>query len=703
MNTPILDSTGRLALCLTVAMLAALPLAVSLQAEDNAPVAAGLLGAEMAEAEPATLPATAPQLHEVQPVLVEPAPYAQPLPYALPVSDVAPDDATPAVGDPGVASEVAQAADAAVEGTLDLFRGSADFREAPELEGSGDAVTSGDDSPQAVPEKGYFPTREEWRTLGGYYARPGGASPENPGGGADGRSTLAVSGLWPYQSETANPNSFYARNDPFFGPVERVFGVLVPDFREGWNYEGRNWSVEVPFAFDLNVPFLTRGFNPERSTLALGPLYFDLLSVSGSLLYSDYSGTIDPQYDNTDGWISVIDVSVRAVIRFSENMFLSIAGTVSFYPEEGNFGFRLGYGNGGGLSIGSLARFVYEHEFNNGWIFQILDTVDVQDFFADVYGLYGLEVDELVTSGRYRFGSDLDRNEQRRGSGDFWDETRLYLTNRFEASFIGPIWPEWNGRFGVGRDDYWTLDDFEHANAHNEIFTEIDYTGERLRFAPYFRYSMVSNGSTDNDWGSFDVWRHTAETGVRGPITETLRLEARAGYSFITGGDEGDPDADTWIYEMGLIHEFGPYTRHSFFAGNVIDYDGFGDERISKYMRYTIDQVLGPRLRARAFIQGADIQEYGNDTRQQLLAGGSLAFNIFDFTRLTGSVIYEDISSDTDEDGDDHERWIYRGSIEHRILPGLFGSATYQFEDYREATGGYFDEHLVILTLTKTF
>jgi hypothetical protein len=225
--------------------------------------------------------------------------------------------------------------------------------------------------------------------------------------------------------------------------------------------------------------------------------------------------------------------------------------------------------------------------------------------------------------------------------------------------------------------------------------------GERYRFAPWFRYSMSSEGSTDNDWGTFDVWRHTAETGVRGPLTETLRLQAKAGYSFVTGGDKYD-NSDSWIYEMGLIHEFGPYTRHSLFMGNVIDYDDFGDSRIAKYMRYTIDQVLGPRLRARAFIQGAEIDESGDDTRNELRTGGTLTWNVFDFTRLTGSVVYAQTDSDR-RDGVDYERWIYRATLAHRIVPGLFGSATYQYEDYTEENDAYFDEHLIILTLTKTF
>jgi len=619
-------------------------------------------------------------------IVIESAPYSEQLTFTVPDASEPAPEAEPAPVD------VPQGESS---GSPDLFRLTAEVRDGAEVEGSGDGVPAGvNDSPQAVPERGYFPTREEWRTLGGYQPKGNTRALNNPGGPANARNTAAVSGLWPYEP---NQNSYFERHDPFFGPVERGLGVLVPDFREGWVMQGRDWKLDAPLVANIDLPFLYRAYNAERATLRLGPLNLDLLSISGAMLYSDYSGNINPEYDETDDWISAIDVGVRAVLQITENMFLSLAGTIAYYPEEGDFGFRLGEGSG--LSLGTNARFVYEREMRGGWIFRIADFVDVRDYFADLF-LYDMEVDELVQSGRYRFGSDLDRSEARRGSSDFWDDGRLFLNNNFSATFTGPLSRNWMGHFGIGRDDTWSIESWNHEGSTTYLFSTAEYVGTDLRFTPYFTYRISTSGDDDNDWEDFDSWRHTVLTGIRGPITETLRLEAKAGYTWETG--EGKDDEDSLLYEMGLIHEFGPYTRHSLFMGNVIDYDVFGDERMAEYMRYTIDQALGPRVRARAFVQGADIDEAGNVHRKELRAGATLAINIADFTRLSGSVIFED--NDSDGGGLDFDRWIYRATLDHRILPGLFGSVLYQYEDYAEDEGGgYFDEHLYLFRLTKTF
>jgi hypothetical protein len=73
-----------------------------------------------------------------------------------------------------------------------------------------------------------------------------------------------------------------------------------------------------------------------------------------------------------------------------------------------------------------------------------------------------------------------------------------------------------------------------------------------------------------------------------------------------------------------------------------------------------------------------------------------------DYTYLTAGVHYDD----WDYSGgslSDQERWIYRVSLDQRLLPYLLAKLTYQYEDYERSGPAGYDEHLWMLTLTYFF
>lgn len=526
---------------------------------------------------------------------------------------------------------------------------------------------------------GYYPTRLEWETIGNYYPRGVGTiSPDGPGRSPSSPRTMAPSGLYPYPSE---PMSFFQRHPGFFGPADNFLGLLTPS--DAIVFETANLaSYPSPAYLDLSSPYLTRGFNPERATFGISPVYLDVLALSGTILYSDLSGDYDFNFpeDEEAGWLAAITLSLRLTVQLTQNVNLSVLGNIYYLPFSNEVGFYVPPGG-----IGAALRLAYEKEVGNWWI-GVVEQLQVINPNADLLSQWN--VDEIERAGRYRFGR-ADRIGER--SGRIFDSDYYYLQNRVGAVATTLLTQNWRLLLEADRRDTWP---FDSSKSHRELMqasATASYDGQDWRFAPWLRYQV---STTDN----FDTLRNTFRAGVRGPITQRLRLAANAGYTWVIPRGR-----DGIVGDLGLIHETGPSTRQSIFIGQNYQNDITGDDYWGRYARYTLHQAFGRRLWGSVYAQYADTENLDSGDRYDTLSTGArLTMSVTDLTRLGLGVDYDNARG-RGGTRDNRERLILSARVDRPILPGLFAGFLYQFEQVQTTKRGDFNENLFMLTVTQLF
>lgn len=521
---------------------------------------------------------------------------------------------------------------------------------------------------------GYYPTGEEVELLGGesremYRRANGGISIGGPDAGS-----LTASGLWHQDPEPTD--SFYERHEKFFGPLDSLLGWLAP--REVLMMEGDEPRRNRLYGYaDPGFP-LTRDFNPDLASAKLGPLYLDLISLSGTLLYSDYDGANPP--DDDDGWLSSIDLYFRGGAQITENLFVSLSGAVYYLPFDSEVGFYFANGRP------SFFRIAYEGSLGD-WNYVLFDEFEVHHRLSEIFD--EIEHDEIDKAGRYRFGRVDIYN-----GGDYFDEDAVYFLNRLGAAANGPLSEDWDAAVSFEHYDFWDTLDFEHLRNWDRFKARIDYTGFDWPVVPYFEYQLTAL----DDW---DILHHQLWLGARARITENLRAEAKVGYFVATGGNQ---DHQSPLAELGLVHELGMSTAHSLYAGVTKRIWDDSENLLASYIRYTITHRFGSRLHAKAFAQYADLDNLDGDTldRDGWTLGTTLTAYLSEYTRADAGVHYNAYDY-KDSSISELNRLIVRASLSQRILPYLYGRILYQYEDYAPENAEGFDEHLYMLTLTHPF
>lgn len=587
----------------------------------------------------------------------------------------------------------------------------------------------------------WYPTDVEEPRLGGstgseLYTRGGSTNTLGPD-----TKSLTKTGLWEYPQPEMN---FYERHDEFFGPLENFLTVFVPG--EGV-YVGRSKSrsesdyVDVDpelvggVYLDFGLPF-TRRYNPDRAHLKLGPSYFDLLSITAAMLYSDLDAAPATRalYPD-DGWIGALELTARGLIRFTDNVYLSAVGTV-YYLDSGRVGFYFGNGNDANTRL--RVNFGINKEVGD-WEFLIFDQFRTHYYLYDLYD--DVEDGEIVQSGRYRFGRDNPRTAQ---ATDYYNDDQLYFVNDAGAVAYWDDETEWRLRVAGWRRDTWRTNDFIHTQGSYYGSLFLTYDRQDWRFAPFFEY-----------WTRYDddpeSWRHVFWLGVQGPLSQNTNLLARVGYvhtdgvqrsltplpafstfngvsalsgaglfadpflnlgeipvtsifSPVNSSSLADTNVDRWLWEIGVSHELGPNTEHSLFGGAVAAEDAIGDTYVANYVRYTIFHSFTERLRASFWGQYADFQNLdaprGFDGNGVGIAA-LVSYALGDFGNISLRTLYDDINYDLFPD---LTRGIYSATLTHRLMSRLWASVSYQYSDYNFVTPSLdFDEHLYVLRLTRYF
>jgi hypothetical protein len=521
---------------------------------------------------------------------------------------------------------------------------------------------------------GFFPTSADLALLGDKDYPRISFTPEGP----DARSQLATD-VFMYES---GREDFYTRNREAFAPVNQVLGVFTPH---------KTFTMELPNAplagmtFDANFPIFTRAYQPENAHIKAGPLAFDLLWLGAGALWSDYNGPISFADGAEDGWISFIELAVRGTLRFTDTLFLSFSANLIYLPGSNEVAFQM-LNNAAPTAVFEL---FYQKR---------LGTWDLL-FFDRFMGRPGIDAFAQLReggfdqAGRYQFGfyDAASRTE-------FFTSENVWFVNQVAgraSSMVGSS--DWRFQGDVDHFDFWRSFDFDNHNSRDSLGLLLGYEGNNIPFAPALSYRVST-------FDQFESFFHRLQLQFEGRITENVMASASGGYLWSSGRE---PNLSSAIWNVGIDHRFSQRGNHGFGVGQSLFEDPFSPEVLfTTYYRYFVGYQLAQRLNAAAYFQYSDGDRIvSRDPRIALGAvnfysvSGVLTFRPWDFTQMTGSIIYQ-----RTEPGDvmgESERWLYRLQVMQRLASRLTLQAMYQYEDF---DGGIsFNEHLVSLSLRWYF
>jgi len=475
----------------------------------------------------------------------------------------------------------------------------------------------------------------------------------------------------------------------------------------------------------LNI--LGHGFEPNDADLKVGPLFFKLRVLSGSLLASDNINATETNREA--GTIAIVQLAGTIVAQLTESLrvsgsarliYLPFKGKVGVVADSGIYDFTLG---GGGRSRFPIAQIDWDGRIA-GWDVFVTDT-----FFADFEGgalgfrstfeeelFEGPRFDEVDQAGRYRFGGTFgirrggDRDfETRDNDGRGEDIDLNSYGNRLDVGasrlLPGPV----RLQVRAYREDLWYNQGDRGLPSIREGGS-IYASSERpnMRFNPFALYA-ISRNDLDPEWDQRIIG------GLRGPITDQLHLQLYAG-EFI----DGATDQSRFIAGLRLFHLAGPFTYESLFIGREVD-DYFAHSEEVDRISYHLHQVLGPRLFADAFASYEESRPIDDSgfSRTGLLAGLRLSAILGPRTHAIFSYVYyrslanhpsflfsgEDRFDDARDEGDaEYISQTIRLSLGYRFTDSIRGSLTYEFRDIDTSVPGRsYYENLVVLSLAKYF
>lgn len=445
------------------------------------------------------------------------------------------------------------------------------------------------------------------------------------------------------------------------------------------------------------LPFLQQGFSPLDADLKTGPLYWKLRALTGAVLLSD---NIDLSSDEREaGAIAMIALSGSVIAQITEGVRLSVAGSLVYFPIEGEGGLS-GFGetdiyNLGLSGVPLLRSQLVWSTMIGGWNVVLADNFEAgfgsysNEFSHDSTLLDGFRLDEESRAGRYVFrppnNPGYASSDNRNGRSDYSDTT--LFSNTISATAERLVIGKTRLRVRLFRQDLWYNQGGRGLPSLREGGS-LSLASERpnMRFKPYFIYNAVRSDLQD----SFD---HTIRFGLAGPITDQLQFRGEIGHYWSGYGRNNN----LWL--MSLTHVAGPNTTQEVFYGRTLT--SFNEE-VHTSIGYHISQRFGPKLTGDAFVLQSQIEDLSgeNFNRTELRTGIRLNLTAGPRTTIRGSILYGHGDSEIDH----LVTWTGRLEIGYSLTDTLLARLAYQYQqyEYNNPENSYY-ENLILFSMTKYF
>jgi len=529
-----------------------------------------------------------------------------------------------------------------------------------------------------LPESGYFPTQTEAPLLRG----PSNSRSLRDQGGQSGMAMgpdlqmQSATGLFPYKDQEGN---VYQRNPNLFRNMDHLLSFLTPN--DAWTVES-NEVRHAALTVDANSSILTRTFSPDLAMVKAGPLYFDLLWVGAGVIWSDYNGPQNFGPGQGDGVTSYVGAGFRGLVRVTDTIYLSAAGSLYYLPQVNRLAFGLGYGNQNSFAVDLFFSDVW-----GNW------DVNFSNNFAgrpglNFYSNTGQGAQERA--GRYWFGLQQNRANQ------FNQNSSAYFNNNiaFSASrlVLGGAWRFWSTARHV---DFWRSFDFTNHSQREQLSLVLGYEGSILPFAPRFTY----NAYTMNHFHSI---YHQIGMSLNGRITENVNWSGYLGYLFGSGSANKQ---NTFLWKIGLTHNINSKSIQNISVGECLFVNDYSNDALTaRYVNYSINHNFSRQLRAGFFAQISDRQNYistsngTNPTTAGAGGGATLTYQPLDFTSITAAIMH----SESLQPSNLYDQWVSRLGITQQLSMRMTGTLLYQYQE-NNASQNHFTEHMIMLGLRRYF
>jgi hypothetical protein len=479
--------------------------------------------------------------------------------------------------------------------------------------------------------------------------------------------------------------NFYQRHPEVFSKLDQFLGYSY-ERSSSTIRDGRERDVSASVRIDSGLA--TSSFDPSRSMLKLGPLYFDVLGVGAGVLWTDYHGS--PVYTQgfaKPGWAAFVETDVRVVGRLTDTLYIAAAGRFIYLPWVNRWGFEVGYGNGGPSA--GLALLYADH--CGPW------DVSVHESFYGYTGLgYYLTEGALGFDqvGRYYFGIQ-GRGQINASLGDY-----AFWVNRVGVTARRPVFDgDWLLNFSADHLDFWQSYSFDGHASVDSAEIRLNYVGSNIPFAPYAFYRIAD---PDGLGQSLDILIHEFGVGFGGHLTDSLTWFGDAGLAFYSGSDSSRVGDIVW--DMGFRHRINSKLTHALqFGQGIYSNNVFSRTVLADYINYSFEARLGRHSWGKVFAQytqrEVDLLTGVRDRNVQ--TGAVLSFDLTAYTRFEATVVYSKYLDATLKNSFE-DSWIYGANLTQRLTPSLNANLFYRYED-DSGVGVGFREHVAGFSLRRLF
>jgi hypothetical protein len=481
-----------------------------------------------------------------------------------------------------------------------------------------------------------------------------------------------------------------------------------------WN-TFHNGQGTVGLRADLGLGRWRPGFRHEALRhrqlrgLRLGPLYITDIYAGAGLMYSEYqgrpprSGRFRP---GDDPWAAILWTSFTVSAYITDTFALSVRPFIYWLPLEGKVGYA---GPAGflGFNPGVMPNTMLEMAYHvplgtwDMYFYERFDAVMAQAGILDENLFFWGSIrdySEYDTAGRYGFGGFGVPVADARGNANFsindrlFDEDRLLFRNTAGVTLNGHLAEDVTASFFYRRADRWD-NDFDHLSGWN--------TAGALLVKQYLRGTLYA-GYNISHLDVQDTTIQWAYAGASVALGPRLWLDGRAGYMW----NEGVRGRDSWIGQVSLEHQLGPFTWHGLSFGRRVTDPDFGARYLADYIRYVLVHDFSDRAQMRVFAQYADAERLDNialSDYSSFVAGVLLSFAISPSDELMVLNTYE--TYDLNNARRDWTLWTHRLAYVRRLTDDCSAQFYYQYQhgNANILAGDDFTEHLIYLGVVKRF